>query len=70
MSQKHILQAAIRKTRCMVESGDLSDAEAFALYALADFADSQLNPDRALALDRLQSDFRVLVSSDLAIHSI
>jgi len=70
MSQERILQAAIRKTRGMVESGDLPDAEAFALHVLADFADSHLNPSRALGLDRLQSDFRVLVSSDLEIHSI
>jgi hypothetical protein len=70
MSQENILRAAIKKTRSLVESGDLSDREAFALEVLADFAESQLNPKRVLALDRLQSDFSVRVSSDLTIHPI
>jgi hypothetical protein len=70
MSQENILLAAIAKARSIVESGALPDAQAFAVQALADFATSQLNPKRVLALDRLQSDFRVLVSSDLQIHSI
>jgi hypothetical protein len=54
----------------MVESGELADTKGFAVEALADFADSQLNPVRVLALDRLQNDFSVRVSSDLGIHSI
>ena len=70
MSQENILRAAIRKTRSMIESGDLPDTEAFALEVLCDHADAQLNPLRALDTARLQKDFSVLVSSDLAIHSI
>jgi predicted negative regulator of RcsB-dependent stress response len=70
MSEQTILRAAIRKARIMVESGELSDAESFALQVLADAADASLNPVRVLALDRLQQDFSVRVSSDGGIHSI
>jgi hypothetical protein len=70
MSQERILLAAIKKARTMIESGELTDSQAFALHVLADFADSSLHPERGLALEPLQQDFRVLVSSDLQIHSI
>ena len=44
--KERILLAAIKKARTMIESGDLSDSEAFALHALADFADASQHPER------------------------
>jgi hypothetical protein len=70
MSEQTILLAAIKKTRTLIESGDLPDREAFALQVLCDFADCHLNPRRALALDALQKAFDVRVDSSASIHAV
>jgi hypothetical protein len=70
MSEQIILLAAIKRARTMIESGDLPDREAFALQVLCDFADANLNPKRALALDRLQKVFDVRVDSSASIHEV
>ena len=73
MNQERILQAAIKKTRTMIESGELTDAEGFALAVLADFAVSMLAEEKyilEMTARRLQDDFCVRVSSDLGIHSV
>lgn len=69
-----VLRASLKLTRETIQTvkPSLNDAQAFALYVLCEFADLHANPARKtpLAIEHLQRDFHVRVSSDEQIHVI
>jgi hypothetical protein len=71
-----ILRASIKQTRQTLEQfPHLTDAQAFALHVLADFAQFHLNPNASIVplpeqFKKLETGFHVRVSSDEVIHSV
>ena len=69
---KLVLTACAKQTRETIQTvkPSLSDVQAFALYVLCTFADSQTRDNVRLDLDTLQQDFNVRVSSDEVIRTL
>lgn len=69
---KLVLTACAKQTRETIQTvkPSLSDVQAFALYVLCAFADSQTRDNCKLDLDTLQQDFNVRVSSDEVIRTL